>query len=354
MLEIGAGLGTYAFFAADAGAAKVWAIDGHPVIHVARTIGRLNGYADRVTFVRGWLPEAVPADPPDVVIFEDFPPRLVDARVWRLLRDLRRVGLASGVRFVPAAAELFLAPVESARLAGDLTLDAERELHGLDWSVTREYVVHAAHRVHVPPEALVHPGVPLAAVRFDQPLEAGACSGEVVIRMERAARINGLAQWFELVLCEGVRVSNRPGELPGSWGQLFLPVDPPLEVREGCVLRVRIGAQPLPDGAPGWLAWDVTSDAGDRHGNEFQAEPLGVQDLLAASRDAVPRLNDAGRRAAEILGLVDGQRTIGEIASLLARKDAGRGRPELEELVVRELRDKISTEGITRSGGRAP
>ena len=36
LIEIGSGLGTFAFFAADAGAANVWAVDGDPIIHVAR------------------------------------------------------------------------------------------------------------------------------------------------------------------------------------------------------------------------------------------------------------------------------------------------------------------------------
>jgi protein arginine N-methyltransferase 1 len=38
VLEIGSGLGTYAFFAAEAGASKVWAVEGAPIISVAKTL----------------------------------------------------------------------------------------------------------------------------------------------------------------------------------------------------------------------------------------------------------------------------------------------------------------------------
>ena len=53
VLDVGTGLGTFAFFAADAGAAQVWGVDGDPIVHVARTIGLANGYDDRVRFSPG-------------------------------------------------------------------------------------------------------------------------------------------------------------------------------------------------------------------------------------------------------------------------------------------------------------
>jgi len=174
-----------------------------------------------------------------------------------------------------------------------------------------------------------------------------------VIRLERAARLNGLVYWFDLLLCDGVRVSNRPGELPGSWGQVFLPVDPPLEVRQGEALRVQVRAQAVPDGAPGWLVWEVAGEQGQRCGHEFAGAPLGLGDLRAGSRDSVPELSAAGRLAVEILGLVDGRRTLDEIAGLLAKQE-DKPLPELEELVTRELRGRITVSAESRSGGLKP
>jgi len=352
VLEIGAGLGTYAFFAADAGAAHVWAVDGHPVIHVAKTVAQLNGYTDRVSFLRGWLPDVVPPEPVDVAIFEDFPPRLLDARVWRLLRDVRRTGLVSGVRFVPAAADLRVAPVESESLASDLTLDSEAAWYGVDWSATREYVANCPHRVNLPRESLLDPGARLVSLRLDQPFEAAACGGEATITAARTARVHGLAYWCDLELCEGVRLSNGPGELPASWGQLFLPLDPPLEVNKGEPLRMRVRAERLSDGAPGWLVWEASTSAQCRSGHEFAGAPMGLRDLREASRDSVPELNQAGHLTAEILNLVDGQRTVSEITDSLALSRPGQPHAEVEELVIRQLRGRIEMSEIPRSGAR--
>jgi len=53
VLEVGTGLGTYAFFAAQAGAGHVWAVDRDPVIHAAAMVCKTNGLHDRITFLRG-------------------------------------------------------------------------------------------------------------------------------------------------------------------------------------------------------------------------------------------------------------------------------------------------------------
>ncbi|HWP39126.1 MAG TPA: class I SAM-dependent methyltransferase [Gemmatimonadales bacterium] len=343
VLEIGSGLGTFAFFAADAGAARVWAVDGHPVIHVARTIARLNGYADRVTFLRGWLPDAVPDEPANVVIFEDFPPRLLDASAWRLLRGVRRTALAPGARFVPAGADLFLAPVSSEDLLRELTLDGEPPLYGLDWSAGREAVANTPHRVNVPREALLHAGARVGCVDFARDVAADQLGGVAEISVDRAAAMHGLVYWFELNLGGGERLSNAPGETPGSWGHLFLPIDPPLALAAGDRLTVSIRAEPLPDQAPGWLAWDVASRAGRRRGHEFLGTPMSVTDLLEASRDSVPELTPRGKTALRVLALADGTRSVSDIAHILIRDRPDLSQAEAERLVIAHLRGSITS-----------
>ena len=65
-------VGTYSFFAAQAGAAKVWAVEGGPIVNVAKTLARVNGVADRVELIRGWFPGVAIPEPVDVLIFEEI------------------------------------------------------------------------------------------------------------------------------------------------------------------------------------------------------------------------------------------------------------------------------------------
>ena len=167
VLEVGAGLGTYSFFAADAGAARVWAVEGAPIIHVAETIAKLNGYAGRVEFLRGWVPDVPIPERATVLIYEDFPSRLIDAPTFRLLGKLRERYLTPDAVFVPGRARLLAVPVhlESSVVQALPPLGgADDVLYGVDWAPSREYVINSVHRVTVPPDSVtqIAPAAPPA------------------------------------------------------------------------------------------------------------------------------------------------------------------------------------------------
>ncbi len=108
VLDVGTGLGTYAFFAAQAGAGHVWAVDRDPVIHAAAMVCKANGFDDRITFLRGEISEVELPEPADLVVFEDFPIRLFDDRTWCLVRDVLGKHLRPGGRVFPTRMRLNL------------------------------------------------------------------------------------------------------------------------------------------------------------------------------------------------------------------------------------------------------
>src|SRR5262249_35906114 len=66
--EIGTGLGTYSFFAAQAGARRVYAIEKERVIQVALELAARNGLEDKITFLRGDSTEIVLPEKADVLV----------------------------------------------------------------------------------------------------------------------------------------------------------------------------------------------------------------------------------------------------------------------------------------------
>jgi SAM-dependent methyltransferase len=342
VLDVGTGLGTFAFFAADAGADRVYAVECDPVIHVAKAVARLNGYDDRVRFVRGLLPEVSLPEPVDVVIFEDFPSHLVGGSVFRLLRAVHQKYVAPGVRAVPEAGEFFLAPVSSAGLAAEvMPLGPSDTAYGIDWSPSRDYVANAPLKRAIAPESLLAPPQSVGRVRFDAAPDVDAVGGRATWRLEREAEIHGLAYWFDLDLGGGERLSNAPGAEPGSWGHLFLPFDPPLCVQGGDEIAAQVRAEPRADGAPGWLGWDVAAGDERRRGHEFAAAPASLSDLTMASPDAVPALGARGATELRVLGLTDGTRSIRDIAREVAAERPDLTQPEAERLVAEVLHNKI-------------
>jgi protein arginine N-methyltransferase 1 len=348
VLEVGTGLGTFAFFAADTAATTVWAVEGAPVAHVARTIAKLNGY-HHVQVVRGWLPEVDLPERADVIIFEDFAPRLVEPRVCRLFEALHEKYAAAGARFVPAGADLFCAPVSSEDLWREVLPFPDGEArYGIDWSPSREYVANAPVAMTISLSSLAAAPARFCNVKFDR-RDSLDLYGRAEWKLTRDAVLHGLAYWFELDLGGGERLSNAPGAHPASWGQLFLPIDPPLQGEAGSTVSAIIRCDALADGTPAYLSWKLKAGAAFRRGHEFAAEPASLADLVATSSDGVPRLDRRGRLEAKILTLTNGARSVSEIAAQNVAGGDDLSRAEAERLVVRVLFDKIE-----KAAGAAP
>ncbi len=342
VLDVGSALGTFAFFAADAGASVVWAVDVDPVIHVAKAIGRLNGYEDRIEFIRGWLPDVEIPGKADVIIFEDFPPHLLGGREFRLLRAVHERYAVSGVRAVPQAGVLCAAPVSSETLHAQLApFGAAETAFDIDWSPSREYAVNTPLNVGIDPAALLAPGERVGTVRLDRPPQLESVSGSATWSSERDADVHGLAYWFDLDLGGEQRLSNAPGAEPGSWGHLFLPIDPPLEVRAGSEIRAKVGATARGDGAPGWLTWEVEAGEERRTGHAFRSAPASLADVTEGSPDSVPLLDRRGELELKVLALTDGIRSIRDIAGEVVAERGSLTQAEAERLVARVLRHKI-------------
>ena len=340
VLDVGTGLGTFAFFAADAGAAQVWAVDGDPVVHVARTIGLANGYDDRVRFLRGWLPDLEVPGRPNVVILEDFPPRLLDARMARMLSHVQDNVAASGARYVPASATICLAPLAGAKSSWACLGDADHK-YAIDWSPTREYAVNSVHYGPIDPAMLAAPAVTIATVDFGRSVAVDGLRGQAAWDLDGGTEIDGLAYWFDIELGDGITLSNAPGASPASWGHCLLPIDPPLRFAEPGVLSATAGPE-WSNGEPGWFRWTATSGSDEREGHEFRGFPASAADLVGLSPDAVPRLNRDGHAAARALELADGTRPIRAIAQGLREDiDSTLRQRDAERLVARMLVGKI-------------
>ncbi len=353
VLEVGAGLGTFAFFAADAGAAKVWAVEGNPIVHVAKAVALANGYEDRVELVRGWIPSVELPERADLVIFEDFSPRLLEGHTFRLLRWVHERYAATPVRAVPASATFYVAPVSCPKVWQEVSpVDTDDICFGIDWSASREYIVNLPIATTIPAEGIAGAPARLGTVRFDRPPSLTNLRGEARVTVERSCEVHGLAYWFELDLGAGVKLSNAPGAQPGSWGHLFLPVEEPLEIERGAGLTVAIGPHALPDGCPGWLSWELSTGEVQRRGYELAGIPASVADFESQASDYVPELNADGAVEAHVLQLTNGKRSIRDIAQEIRRARTDLAQAEAERLVVAVLRNRIRLAAPVAAGER--
>lgn len=238
VVDIGCGTGVLSFMACEAGARRVYAIEGGPVIEAARELAVDNGFADRIEFLSGWSIDVGIPEPADVLITETIGNAGLDEGIVAWTCDARQRLLRPGAVVLPQRLRLWVGAAES--------FDDHAVVSDW-WSPDLPYDYTAAHRraartllfAEITTNNLL--GQPELAADIDLATalnETTSSAGH--LRVDRAGTFHGLACWFDSLLCPGVTVDNLPPRFGSSWSQGFLPMAEPLEVSAGDQLRWRV------------------------------------------------------------------------------------------------------------------
>jgi protein arginine N-methyltransferase 1 len=109
--DIGTGTGILAFFAVQAGARRVYALEWGPILDVARQTALDNGYGDRIRFVAGHSMEVDLPERVDVLVTETVGCFAFDEGITAIVDNARRRFLKKGGRILPKRLVLKALPV---------------------------------------------------------------------------------------------------------------------------------------------------------------------------------------------------------------------------------------------------
>lgn len=231
VIDLGCGSGVLSFMACEAGAAKVYAIEGGPVIEVARELAVDNGFADRIEFLSGWSVELAIPEPADVLISETIGNAGFDEGIVAWTIDARRRLLRPDALLLPQRLRLWVAAAES---FDDHAVVSDWRAPSLPYDYT------SAHRraartlwySDLGPDNLL--GQPELAADVDLRFATDdTIRSAGNIQVDRNGVLHGLACWFDSLLCPGVTVDNTPTGTETSWSHGFLPLTEPLAVSAG-------------------------------------------------------------------------------------------------------------------------
>jgi len=110
VLDVGTGTGILAFFALQAGAARVYAVDASNSVHIARKLAEANGYADRLTVINGKIEEIQLPEQVDIIISEPIGFLLVHERMLESYVVARDRFLKPDVLMMPSTGSIVLCP----------------------------------------------------------------------------------------------------------------------------------------------------------------------------------------------------------------------------------------------------
>lgn len=322
VVEIGAGLGTYSFFAVQAGARRVYAIEADPeVCRLAMSLAEQNGLADRIQFLRGYSTDIELPERADVALFEDYTSFFFSSRIWGLLRDIRSRLLKRDGRLLPCAVDLYVAGSGDPGVSPDLDLGrARRErLFGLDFGEIRRLAANLPVRTEVAGRHLLTP--PLRCARIDLRSDEGfgfAFTGEA--RAVRNGFLRGVVGWMDIELAPGLRLSCSPLRPRTVWGQTIYPFAEPLRVRRRELLKIEMELV-FPRGISRYLQrWTVSAGNEYREGNTFAGLPFSEGSLNGESASTKGKLGPRSRVLLTMLSELRRETSFGKVAGALVKK----------------------------------
>ena len=257
VVDLGAGTGILSYFACQAGAARVYAIESDSIIEVARQVARRNGMDDRITFIKesSWmanLPENV-----DVVVSECIGWFALGGTMIAAVTQIRDRYLKRGGAVIPRSISMFFAPVLSQRRFSELERWKNDTTYGIDMSPLDKLVKNNVYLTTMESGSCVSEPQLIETIDLSQGRHNEMLDAEAVFPIADACRIHGLCGWFEVDLCENVAFSTSPQRTSTVWRQVFFPLEREVAVEAGSVVDVRLVLRRSETDVCGCFAWDV-------------------------------------------------------------------------------------------------
>jgi protein arginine N-methyltransferase 1 len=321
VVDLGCGSGIFSLLALRAGARRVHAIDINPAAWLARDLAAANGFADRLEVHEKSSFDVELPERADVIIADMRGSSPFYEQNLAALEDARRRWLTPGGVLLPSRDRLFVALIEAERLYQHFENGwVHLERQGFDAAAARIATLNAVYSDEEAPvlgNQVVSEAKPWTEVTYGEAFER-AISATVDLAVTRGGTAHALAAWFEATVSEGVVYDNAPGKKL-VYKRTILPLLEPVRVQRGDSARVTLRTEP--SGAQ-W-AWDTAVGNVRLRQATFLGVPTSPATLLRESLGAKPARSPAGERASRILAMMDGTRSLHEIADTIVASEPG-------------------------------
>lgn len=238
VVDIGTGTGILSFFACEAGAARVYAIDRGHMADVAHFMARHLGFADRIQVIHDPSTNVELPERADVLITEIMGSVAFDENILSAVLDARRGLLREGAAIVPQHVALSIAPVELPEVYAKHIEWWGTPRYDLDLTPMRVFAANSIGLIRIAAEAYAAKPAVVAGIDL-RTFESKVVSGRTTFTADRDATLHGFGAAFEATLAEGIAFSTRGRDTP-SWSQAFLPLEQPLRVARGEAIEVEV------------------------------------------------------------------------------------------------------------------
>jgi protein arginine N-methyltransferase 1 len=329
VVDIGTGSGLLAFFALQAGASKVYAIERRDIIEDAKEIAKANNFSKKIVFIKRVSTEVNLSERVDVVVSEIIGHFGIDEGILKYFNDAKRRFLKEGGRIIPSYLEIIIAPVEAPDIYKKEIEFWNKNSYGINFSKFRHKAINSCFVQLIKPEGILAESVKLGSIDFYQLNEPKRVyiDNKVMFKIRRKGVLHGLCGWFEARLAKGILLSNSPHNRLSSWKNYFFPIETPVSVNKGDIVCVTMNAQSFFKN----ILWDWTVEIEKRfknkkvkqikfHHSTFKSLTITGDWILRLSRNFTPILEQEDKIRLFILTCCNGENSTEEIARKLIKK----------------------------------
>lgn len=245
VVDVGTGSGLLAFFAIQAGARKVYAIEGGDIIDDAKKIAKINGLYGKIDFIKGISTEVNLPEKADVLVSELIGSLALEEDILKYLIDAKKRFLKEKGVIIPSYIDIHVAPVEAASTYEKEITFWNKNLYGIDFQKGREEAVNSRFIQLIDPRGILAEPAKLHYIDFCQVNEPKGpyIDNSVAFKIERGGILHGFCGWFSAKLSKGVMLSNSPHNRPTHWKQNFFPIQNPVHVKKGDAVRFKMNVK---------------------------------------------------------------------------------------------------------------
>ena len=313
VLDLASGTGILGLLACAAGAARVYAMEQSGLVELARQVAAANGFADRVTVLKGVSRDLVLPERVDAIVCDQIGHFGVEARLVPDLADARDRFLKPGGALVPARVELVVAPIDAPALYQQIDFWTGRPC-GFDFSAARLWAANSGYPTEFSRDQLI--GRPVSSAAIDtRTMTTAPFECRAALAVARAGTLHGVGGWFSARLSPSATLTNSPiASTRIARRQAFFPIDRPVAVARGDEVRVRMHIVP----ADLVVTWDVEVWTGAERRAAFRHSTLkgmllSREELRRMDPRFVPALTPRGRARLSVLELCDGRRALADV-----------------------------------------
>ncbi|XP_063688077.1 histone-arginine methyltransferase CARMER-like isoform X1 [Bolinopsis microptera] len=244
VLDVGAGSGILSFFAVQAGAKHVYAVEGSNMADHCRDLIKNNKYQDKITVIHGMIEEVELPEEVDTIVSEPMGYMLYNERMLETYIYARK-WLKKGGKMFPSTGTLYLAPFSDESLFQEVCNKAnfwyQTFFYGVDLSNLREeayteYFKQPIVDTFDPRHLVAKPIKHTTNFMTDTEDSLRDIHIDFTFYPHSAAQVHGIAFWFDVAF-EGsqktVHLSTSPSEPLTHWYQVRCLIGTPLFARPG-------------------------------------------------------------------------------------------------------------------------